>query len=98
MRDKGLARRDTGSIIPCSDHLSRIRPKQPLDLSHKKWLTQVIQKGLRASVCGKIAAEYDHCRQRHGNLLLNLSPTAGRLADEAVDTLQEAARIIKRKS
>jgi len=39
------------------------------------------------------------CRQRHGNLLLNLSPdTAGRLADETVDTLQEAARIIKRKS
>jgi alpha-L-fucosidase len=47
----------------------------------------------------KIAADYEDCRKHNSNLLLNLSPdTSGRLPDEAVKTLQEAARIIKRKT
>jgi len=46
-----------------------------------------------------IASAYSDCRSRHANLLLNLSPdTTGRLPDEAVQTLQAAARIINRKS
>jgi alpha-L-fucosidase len=47
----------------------------------------------------KIASEYSDCRKRHSSLLLNLSPdTSGRLTDEAVQTLREAARIIRAKS
>jgi len=47
----------------------------------------------------KIASEYNDCRQRRTNLLLNLSPdTSGRLPEEAVKTLHEASRIINRKS
>jgi alpha-L-fucosidase len=46
-----------------------------------------------------IASYYSDCRSRNSNLLLNLSPdTSGRLPEEAVNTLHEAARIINRKS
>lgn len=46
-----------------------------------------------------IASHYHDCRSRNANLLLNLSPdTTGRLPEEAVETLQQAARLIKRKS
>ena len=55
--------------------------------------------GFTTQSAEKIASEYNDCRQRHSNLLLNLSPdTSGRLPDEAVNTLHEAARIINRKS
>jgi alpha-L-fucosidase len=44
----------------------------------------------------KIAGEYAECRKRNSNLLLNLSPdTSGRLPEETVTTLQEAAKMIK---
>jgi alpha-L-fucosidase len=46
-----------------------------------------------------IASFYNHCRKQNANLLLNLSPdTSGRLPDEAVKTLQQAARLIKPKT
>jgi alpha-L-fucosidase len=46
-----------------------------------------------------IASYYTDCRQRNANLLLNLSPdTTGRLPEDAVKTLHETARIIKRKT
>jgi alpha-L-fucosidase len=52
--------------------------------------------GFTTQSAEKIASEYNDCRKRNSNLLLNLSPdTTGRLPEEAVTTLQEAARIIK---
>jgi hypothetical protein len=55
--------------------------------------------GFTTQSADKIASEYSDCRQRHSNLLLNLSPdTSGRLPEQAVNTLHEAALIIKRKS
>src|SRR5947209_7222631 len=46
-----------------------------------------------------IASHYHDCRSRHANLLLNLSPdTTGRLPDETVKTLQDAARLMNRRS
>ena len=47
----------------------------------------------------KIASEYNDCRRRKSNLLLNLSPdTRGKLPDEMVQTLQAAARLIKKQA
>src|SRR5438477_2723295 len=55
--------------------------------------------GFTTQSAEKIAEEYADCRKRHSNLLLNLSPdTTGRLPEEAVHTLHEAAHIINRKS
>ena len=46
-----------------------------------------------------IASYYSDCRTRNSNLLLNLSPdTRGQIPEEMVNTLQQAARIINRKS
>jgi alpha-L-fucosidase len=46
-----------------------------------------------------IASYYNDCRKRNANLLLNLSPdTSGRLPEEAVEKLEQAARIIQRKT
>ena len=54
--------------------------------------------GFKTQNAETIASEYKDCRDRHANLLLNLSPdTRGRLPEEAVQTLQEAARIINGK-
>ncbi|MBV8477519.1 MAG: alpha-L-fucosidase [Acidobacteria bacterium] len=44
-----------------------------------------------------IARIYQHCKQRNANLLLNLSPdTSGRLPDEAVQTLDQVAKLINK--
>jgi len=44
-----------------------------------------------------IADAYRACRQRNANLLLNLSPdTSGRLTDDAVKTLQQVQKLIKK--
>lgn len=44
-----------------------------------------------------IADTYKACRERKSNLLLNLSPdTSGRLPDDAVQTLQQVAKLIKK--
>lgn len=54
--------------------------------------------GFTTQSAEKIASEYNDCRRRRSNLLLNLSPdTSGRLPEEAVNKLHEAARIINRK-
>jgi alpha-L-fucosidase len=55
--------------------------------------------GFTTQSAEKIAAEYAECRKQNANLLLNLSPdTSGQLPQEAVNTLHEAARIIRGKS
>ena len=55
--------------------------------------------GFTTQSAEKIASEYNDCRQRTSNLLLNLSPdTRGRLPDEMVQTLQAAARLIKKQA
>jgi len=55
--------------------------------------------GFTTQSAPKIAGEYADCRKRKSNLLLNLSPdTRGRLPDEMVQTLQEAAGLIKKQS
>src|SRR5438309_974278 len=55
--------------------------------------------GFTTQSAEKIAGEYADCRKRNANLLLNLSPdTSGQLPEEAVNTLHEAARIIRGQS
>jgi hypothetical protein len=55
--------------------------------------------GFTTQSAAKIAGEYADCRKRKSNLLLNLSPdTSGRLPNEMVQTLQEAADLIKKHS
>jgi alpha-L-fucosidase len=55
--------------------------------------------GFTIQSADKIAAEYTDCRKRNSNLLLNLSPdTSGRLPEEDVHIVHEAARRMKRKS
>jgi alpha-L-fucosidase len=53
--------------------------------------------GFTIASAEKIAREYNDCRQRRSNLLLNLSPdTSGRLPEDAVNVLQAAGRIIRK--
>ncbi|HEX3105142.1 MAG TPA: alpha-L-fucosidase [Terriglobales bacterium] len=55
--------------------------------------------GFKIQSADKIASYYSDCRKRNSNLLLNLSPdTTGRLPEDGVETLHQAARIINRKS
>jgi alpha-L-fucosidase len=55
--------------------------------------------GFITQSASKIAGVYADCRKRRSNLLLNLSPdTSGRLPEEMVQTLQEAASLIKKQS
>ena len=57
------------------------------------------REGLKTQSAEVIAGVYRDCRQRHSNLLLNLSPDkSGRLPDEAVQTMREVARIVQRTS
>jgi alpha-L-fucosidase len=55
--------------------------------------------GFEIQSADKIVSYYSDCRKRNSNLLLNLSPdTTGKLPEDAVETLHQAARIINRKS
>jgi len=57
------------------------------------------RSGFTTQSAEKIAGEYADCRKRNANLLLNLSPdTSGQLPEEAVNTLHQAARIIRGQS
>jgi len=69
-------------------------PYKPMPPMHS-WFWR---PGFTTQSAEKIASEYNDCRRRRSNLLLNLSPdTSGRLPEEAVNKLHEAARIINRK-
>jgi alpha-L-fucosidase len=70
-------------------------PYKPMPPMHS-WFWR---PGFTTQSAETIASYYSDCRKLNANLLLNLSPdTSGRLPEEAVNTLQEAARIIKRNS
>ena len=70
-------------------------PYKPMPPMHS-WFWR---PGFTTQSAETIASYYSDCRARNSNLLLNLSPdTSGRLPEEAVNTLQQAARIINRKS
>jgi len=70
-------------------------PYKPMPPMHS-WFWR---PGFTTQSAETIASYYSDCRSRRSNLLLNLSPdTTGRLPEEAVNTLHDAARIIKRKS
>jgi alpha-L-fucosidase len=70
-------------------------PYNPMPPMHS-WLWR---EGFVTQSAEAIASEYQDCRSRRANLLLNLSPnTDGRLPDEAVQTLHEAARLINGRS
>jgi alpha-L-fucosidase len=70
-------------------------PYKPMPPMHS-WFWR---PGFTTQSAETIADAYTQCRNHNSNLLLNLSPdTRGQLPDEAVQTLQEAARIIKRKT
>jgi hypothetical protein len=70
----------------------RYRPMPPMN----SWFWR---PGFKIQSADKIAGEYADCRKRNSNLLLNLSPdTSGRLPEEAVSTVHQAARIINGKS
>ena len=70
-------------------------PYKPMPPMHS-WFWR---PGFTTQTADKIASYYSDCRSRHANLLLNLSPdTSGRLPEQAVQTLHEAAGIINRKS
>jgi alpha-L-fucosidase len=57
------------------------------------------RSGFKTQSAETIASYYSACRTGKANLLLNLSPdTSGRLPEEAVNTLHQAARIINRNS
>lgn len=70
-------------------------PYKPMPPMHS-WFWR---PGFITQTAETIASFYSDCRKQNANLLLNLSPdTSGRLPDEAVKRLQQAARIIKRKT
>lgn len=67
-------------------------PYQPMPPMHSWFWRQ----GFKTQDAGVIASAYHDCMQRRANLLLNLSPdTTGRLPDEAVQTLQGVANLIR---
>jgi len=56
------------------------------------------REGFKMQDAQTIADAYHTCKERRANLLLNLSPdTSGRLPEEAVETLQQAARLIRKR-
>ena len=68
---------------------------KPMPLMHS-WFWR---SGFETESAEQIASYYRQCRKHNANLLLNLSPdTSGRLPEEAVAKLHDAARIINRKS
>jgi hypothetical protein len=70
-------------------------PYKPMPPMHS-WFWR---PGFTTQSAETIASYYNDCRKHNANLLLNLSPdTSGRLPEEAVNTLNQAARIIKRNS
>jgi alpha-L-fucosidase len=70
-------------------------PYKPMPPMHS-WFWR---PGFETQSAEQIASYYNDCRAHNANLLLNLSPdTSGRLPEEAVQKLHDAARIINRKS
>jgi alpha-L-fucosidase len=68
-------------------------PYKPMPPMHS-WFWR---PGFKTQSAETIASYYSACRRRNANLLLNLSPdTSGRLPDEAVETLRQVARIIRK--
>lgn len=66
-------------------------PYKPMPPMHS-WFWR---EGFKIQDAETIASVYRDCRQRKSNLLLNLSPdTTGRLPDDAVQTLEQVAKLI----
>jgi alpha-L-fucosidase len=81
--------------LPMESWIPTGPPYKPMPPMHS-WFWRA---GFITQSAQTIASEYKDCRTRHANLLLNLSPnTTGRLPDETVQTLHEAARIMNGKS
>jgi hypothetical protein len=81
--------------LPMESWIPTGPPYKPMPPMHS-WFWR---PGFRIQSAETIASAYSDCRGHNANLLLNLSPdTTGGLPEEAVQTLQQAARIINGKS
>ena len=68
-------------------------PYKPMPPMHS-WFWR---EGFKTQDPEVIAGNYRVCKQRKSNFLLNLSPdTSGRLPDEAVQALQQVAKLIRK--
>ena len=79
--------------LPMESWIPTGPPYKPMPPMHS-WFWREGFVTQRAEV---IAAAYNDCMKRQANLLLNLSPDMrGRLPDEAVQTLHEVAKLIRK--
>ncbi len=79
--------------LPMESWIPTGPPYKPMPPMHS-WFWR---EGFKMQDAQTIADAYHTCKERRANLLLNLSPnTTGRLPEEAVETLQQAVRLIRK--